>query len=310
MERILVTGATGFIGSHLVRRLLTDGCEIHVLCRPSSSLQRLADGKAALHLHAAPLASRSAVRRTVQTIAPDAIVHLAAATMHGGAPATPADIVHTTLLGTVNLIDACANLDYTCFIHTGDAFEYGPSRRPLRESRHCAPTALDGIAKLAATLYARQAARTGAKPIVTLRLFSVFGPADAPQRLVPRVIEGALTGTPLRLSGPRVTRDFLYVDDLVELYVAVLRAAAPPRGRVYNAGTGRPVTVADIVDTVLALTGSRSEPRWGTFPTAQHDRTPWVADMERTFERFAWRPRTSLRDGLAATIRWARAQPR
>jgi UDP-glucose 4-epimerase len=303
MKKALVTGATGFIGSHVVRRLVRRGLEVHVLCRPRSRFTRLEKIRGQLTAHVVSLHDRAGLRRIVQTVAPDYVLHLAAATMHGGAAAAPAALVRTNLLGTVNLIDACDDLDYACFVNTGDSFEYGPGRGPLRESQRCRPTTLDGITKLAATLYAQQAAHAHKKPIVTLRLFSVFGPQDDPRRLVPRVVAGALAGTPLRLSRPRIARDYLYVDDLVDLYLAVMRQGAVLAGDVLNTGSGRQTTIGEIVETVLTLTGSCSEVRWNAFPTAPHDRERWVADMTRTRKLVAWRPRISLEQGLAAIIR-------
>lgn len=186
MRKVFVTGATGFIGSHVVRRLLRHRFDVHVPCRARSSFARLNDVRHRLTVHAVALDDRTGLRRLMQRIAPDYVLHLAAAVMHGGTAAAPADLVRTNLLGTVNLVDACDAVDYACFVNTGDAFEYGSSRRPLKESRRCRPTTLDGITKLAATLYTQQVARARRKPLVTLRLFSVFGPLDDTRRLYSR----------------------------------------------------------------------------------------------------------------------------
>ncbi len=310
MRKVLVTGAAGFIGSNLVRRLLRQRWEIHVLCRPSSRLTRLADIAGRLEIHRVGLEDRRGVRRAVGAIAPEHIVHLAAAAMHGGVAADAAQQVRTNLLGTMHLIDACEPIEYASFLNTGDAFEYGPGRGRRRESAACWPTSIDGISKLAATLYARQAARTRRKPIATLRPFSVFGPRDDPRRLLPRLIDGALREAPLQLSQPAVARDFLFVDDLVDLYLEAMGAADRLAGRVLNAASGRRTTLRQVVDAVIELTGSQSEVRWGAYPTAPHDLESWVADMSLTFEALAWRPRHDLRAGLAATLRWARRSSR
>lgn len=303
MRKAFVTGATGFIGSHVVRRLLRHRFDVHVLCRMGSSFARLDDVRHRLTVHAVSLDDRAGLRGVMQRVAPDYVLHLAAAVMHGGAAAPPADLVRTNLLGTVNLVDACDAVDYACFINTGDAFEYGPARRPLKESRRCCPTTLDGITKLAATVYTQQVARARRKPLVTLRLFSVFGPLDDARRLVPRVVAGARACTPLLLSQPSILRDYLYVADVVDLYLAVMRMGARFKGDVLNAGSGRKTTLGELVDMILAVTGSRSEIRWNAFPVAPHDHEIRVADMTRTCTRVAWQPRTSLQAGLARTIR-------
>lgn len=303
MKKALITGATGFIGSHLVRRLVHQDVEIHVLCRSQSRFDRLADLRGRFAPHVTSLADRSGLRRLVRRLQPDYVVHLGAATMHGGVSPSTDALVRTTLLGTINLIDACDDVDYSCLVNTGDAFEYGPGRRAAKESARCRPTTIDGITKLAATLYAQRAARARNKPIVTVRPFSVYGPRDDVRRLVPRVIAGARSGTPLSLSRPRIARDFLYVNDLMDLYLKVLRHGPQLGGTVLNAGSGRMTTIAEIVDAVLKFTRSTSEVRWGSYPSAAHDAQHLVADITRARRLVGWRPRTSIDKGLAATIR-------
>jgi nucleoside-diphosphate-sugar epimerase len=297
----LVTGAAGFVGSHLVRRLLDSGASVHALCRATSDPWRLRDVRDRVTCHRVDLLDADGLRHLVRTVRPSHVFHLAAATMAGGVSSAAADLVSVNLLGTVNLIDACEAVDYRGFVNTGDAFEYGPTDGPLSESGRCRPDTLVGITKLAATLHAAAAARTRGRPIVTLRPFSTYGPDDHPRRLVPRVIAGALAGEPIALSRPEIARDWVYVEDLIELYVEASRTPAAT-GRVFNAGSGREVDIAGIVDAVLRITGSRAELRWGAFSAAPHDAHRWVADMRSTFETFAWRPRTRLADGLRATI--------
>jgi nucleoside-diphosphate-sugar epimerase len=302
MRTALVTGATGFVGSHLVRGLLSRRVAVHVLCRTRSDFRRLESVRNDLTVHPVSLADRGALRRVVRSIAPDHVLHLAGAATHGGIAPAMRDVVRANFRGTVNLIDACGEVEYASFINTGDAFEYGPGRGARKESQACRPATLEGITRLAATLYGQRAAQTRHMPIVTLRLFSVFGPQDDPRRLVPRVIAGARAGTPLMLSQPQIARDFLDVGDLIDLYLKVMRAGARLRGEIINAGSGRRTTIAEIVACVLRLTKSRSAVRWGAYPTAAHDGGAWVADISRAQRLLKWKPRTSLEDGLRRTI--------
>jgi nucleoside-diphosphate-sugar epimerase len=302
MSAAIISGATGFIGAHLTRRLLRRGLAVHVLRRPASDDWRLADIRAQLTWHTVSLSDRRGLRRLAERIRPDYVFHLAAAVMHGGRPASPRAIVATTLLGTVNLIDACDAVSYRCFVHTGDAFEYGPRRRALRESDPCRPTTLDGIAKLAASLYALGAARQRDRPITVVRPFSIFGPSDDSRRLVPRLIAAALDTAPIALSSPRITRDFLYVDDLVDLYLALVRHPARVQGEVFNAASGRHTTLGALVRAVESITGAPFDARWGTYPRADHDAGHGRADISKTFATVGWRPRRSLAGGLARTL--------
>ena len=302
MSTALVTGASGFIGSHLVRGLVREGLAVHALCRAGSDLSRLRDVMPRLRIHEADVLDFEGLVAAIRSARPDYVFHLGGASVIAGAAPVAKDLVEVNLLGTVNLLDACESVDYRCLVQTGDAFEYGLQTGPLQESDVCRPDTLHGITRLGATLYAQARARNLGRPIVTLRLFSVYGPCDHPRRLVPRVIAGALAGTPIALSRPEIARDWVYVEDIVELYMEASRMPARLAGGVFNAGSGRASCIADVVETVLRLTGSRAEARWGAFPVAAHDAGCWVADMRQTFDTFAWRPRISLEQGLEKTI--------
>jgi nucleoside-diphosphate-sugar epimerase len=217
-------------------------------------------------------------------------------------------MVMANLAGTVNLLDACNAIDYQGLVVAGDSFEYAPSHAPLLESDCPRPINLHGITKLAATLYAQAIARS--RPVIILRLFSSYGPYDNPKRLVPRVIETALAGTALALSRPNITRDWVYVDDVVSLLLEAAQRAKQLPGEVFNAGSGVPTDLGAIVAMILRLAGSRAEPKWGMFPAPDHDDYPWVADTHRIFSAFEWRPTTSLEAGLRATIDAACRRPR
>ena len=302
MSTVFVTGATGFVGSHLVRRLVREGFEVHVLCKLQSNAWRIRDLLPQLRVHSASLVDAVAMRQVLREARPDYVFHLGAATMVAGAVGSADDLVEVNLLGTMNLIEACEVTDYRGLVITGDSFEYSPSDRPLREMSACQPSSPHGASKLAATLFAEKMARDRHHPIVILRLFSTYGPGDNPRRFVPQTIAGALTGTPIALSRPDIVRDWVYVADLPELYLEAAARAATLSGTVFNAGSGRGASLGEMVDRILGLTGSRTPARWGTFVAPEHDRYPWVADMTRTYRIFAWRPRTSLEHGLAATI--------
>ena len=260
------------------------------------------DLEARLCKHVVSLADARGLRSMLIAIQPERIFHLAAATVVAGATGSVAELLDVNLLGTVNLIDAADAISYRGLVTTGDSFEYTASRSPLREDETCEPDSAHGISKLGATLYAQSVARERRKPIVTLRLFSTYGPGDNPRRLVPRLIEGALYGAPIRLSRPEIGRDWVYVKDVVDLYIEAAARAGELAGGVFNAGSGVATSIGEIARMVLRSAGSDAKPEWGVFPAPAHDVVPWIAHMGRTFGAFAWRPTTSLDDGLRATI--------
>lgn len=298
----LVTGGTGFIGSHLIRKLLQQGFRVHMLCRSCSNFWRLEDVLPKVVRHCVALEEADRLQEVITQIRPDYIFHLASATVVAGSAAAAAELVGVNLLGTVNLLTACELIDYQGLVTTGDSFEYTSSPHPLRESDPCYPTSLHGITKLAATLQAQSVARVKQRPIVTLRLFSTYGPDDHPRRLVPITLRSALSDRPLNLSRPEIARDWIYIEDLIELYLEAGHRAKTLAGKVFNAGTGVNTNLAALVEMVLRLTASTAETHWGVFTAPAHDDYPWVADMTHTFEHFNWRPRIFLEAGLQKTI--------
>lgn len=302
MKTVLVTGANGFIGSHLTRRLVHEGLKVHAFCRKGSDKSRLQDVAPWLRIHTVDLLDPEGLNSAIRSAKPDSIYHLAGVSIVAGAAPRARDLIEGNLLGTINLVDACEHTDYQCLVHTGDAFEYGAKTKPRRESDVCRPDTVYGISRLGATLYAQGRAIRQKRPIISLRLFSVYGPDDHPSKLVPKLIAGALAGTPIKLSRPEIARDWVYVEDVVELYLEAGRMASRLHGGVFNAGSGRGSSIADVAETVLRLTGSKAKTQWDSFPTAQHDSSCWIADMSQTFEALAWRPRASLEEGLERTI--------
>ena len=287
----LVTGVSGFVGAHLARYLAGTGTTVHGLCRESSDLSRITD--VPITLHKSELLD---VANVIREIRPEQVFHLAGAPLAGGA----ASAIETNVLGTMALVDACVAASVPSIVLTGDAFEYGPSPQRRRETDPCRPDDVHGLTNLAATRYGQAMARTSDVAITTIRLFSIYGPGDNPSRLVPRLLDAAARGVPVPLSDPAVVRDWVHVDDLVQLYARVAAEPALCGGRVLNAGSGQPTTIEDLVRAVERAKGRTLDVRWGEFPTAPNDFGWWVADPSLTDELLGWRATTALDDGLAA----------
>jgi dolichol-phosphate mannosyltransferase len=144
-------------------------------------------------------------------------------------------------------------------------------------------------------------------PAVTLRLYSVFGPYEEPSRLMPSLIVHGMAGRYPPLVDPRVARDYVYVEDVVEAYRLAVTGDHEP-GAVYNVGTGVQTTLGELVTlarTVFALPG---EPPWGSMPNRSWDSTTWQADS-RKIEAIGWRPQGSLETGFQRFVEWFRKEP-
>lgn len=300
--RVMVTGATGFVGACLVRRLVALGHEVHAVLRAESNTWRLAGILDRVVCCRLDLKDDEAVTRAVRTCRPEAVLHLA--TFGGFASQNnPADIIATNLLGTVNLLTACEQAGVSCFVNTGSSSEYGHKGAPMRESDLPEPVSAYGVAKGAATLYCRAEALAKGLPVATLRLFSPYGPWDDPRRLIPYVISTLLRGNAPRLAGPEAVRDFVFIDDVVDAYLRLLEGGFTP-GAVYNVGGGEQQSIGAVVRLITDQIGNGIEPLWGTIPHQRPEPSVWCADLSLVRQELGWQPSTSLRDGLAKTIDW------
>jgi nucleoside-diphosphate-sugar epimerase len=299
---VLVTGASGFIGACLVRRLVNAGRSVHVVLRSSTPPARLAGIGRHITAHQADLRDADAVRRVVAACKPDVIYHLAAYGTHPDQRDRSA-ILANNVLGTANLLDAVEDLDYAAFVHAGSSSEYGRVDRPMREDDVLRPRSDYGVAKAAATLLCQSEAARG-RPVVTVRVFSAYGPHESPDRLASSVMTACLRGETPRVTRGEQPRDWIYVDDVLDL---LERAAIQPRveGAVLHAGSGRNQTVRDMVEAIVSLCpiGHR-HPYYGAVPARPDEPTVWVADIARTTKLTGWSPRIELAEGVRTMWDW------
>lgn len=304
-KRVLVSGGSGFIGANLVRRLLADGHDVHLLLRPGQDLWRLEEVVGDLRVHDGDLVDAASVGHVLEATRPAWIFHLAA---HGAYPTQTEmlPIVQTNLVGTANLLEAAAAVGFEAFVNSGTSSEYGYKDHAPAEDEWLEPNSSYAVAKAAATTYCRQRARRSGLPVTTLRLYSVYGPFEEPSRLLPRLIAEGLQGRLPPLVNPSVARDYVHVDDICEAYLRAAAARTEP-GAVYNVGTGVQTTLAEIVDLARRLLAIRAEPAWGTMPDRSWDTGVWVANPTRIRAELGWSPKLDLEQGMAKTIAWYRA---
>lgn len=300
---ILVTGAAGFVGAAAVHELLARGAEVHAVVRPGSRPWRLARVAGRVPLHAADLTEPDAVRRVVAAVRPSVVLHLAA---HGAyeLQSGSSRILTTNVLGTLHLLEAAAECGVELVVNAGSSSEYGYKSEPMREADRLDPNSVYAVAKAAQThlcgLYAR---RAPSMAVVTLRLFSVYGPWEEPTRLIPTVIRRARAGLPLEMVAPEIARDFVFVDDVLRALLDFDRLR-PGTGEVINLGSGVEMTLREVVAAVQDLFGHRSRVVWGGMPARHWDATRWVADRSRAERVLGWRPIVGFREGLARMAEW------
>ncbi len=292
------------MGANLARRLLHEGHEVHVLMRPGFQAWRLAEIQDQIQIHLLCLHDAEAVEKTLRHIRPEWIFHLAAHGAYSWQTDLP-QMIQTNLVGTVNLLQACLRTGFEAFVNTGSSSEYGIKDHPPSETDFVEPNSHYAVTKAAATLFCRHTAQKEKVPVTTLRLYSVYGPYEDPNRLVPQILKQGLRGRLPPLVEPDTVRDFVFVDDVAEAYwLAASRRGAEP-GAVYNVGTGIQTSMREVVAVARRVLDIREEPAWGTMSGRQWDTCVcWQADPRAIARDLDWRPRHSFEDGLRQTQRW------
>jgi nucleoside-diphosphate-sugar epimerase len=301
---ILITGASGFIGANLLRRLTTrvPKKDLHVLLRKQSNTWRVDDILKKTSVHIADLRDKKASDALIKKIKPRTIFHLAA---HGAYPSQQQDedeIIQTNIISTFNLFQSCLAQGFDAFVNTGSSSEYGAKTKPMRETDSLEPVIPYAVSKAWATLYAEYLTRTQKAPIITLRPFGIYGYYEPQGRLVPNIILALMRGEQPRLASPTTARDFVFVEDMVDAYLNA--ASRPTAGTIFNIGSGKQTTIKELFIRIQNIMRTDIEPIWDTRVRRSFDTTRWVADVSRAKAALKWKADTKLEDGLARTIHW------
>ena len=311
MTRVLVTGAAGFIGSHLCESLLRLGCEVRGLDaftsfydprRKRGNLQLLLEDPRFELLHADLLTTR--LDDLLEGV--DLVAHLAGepgvSTSWG---ASFGRYLDRNVLATQRLLEAVSAVGTQRFVYASSSSVYGVGADSSRKGGEPRPASPYGVSKLAAETLVGAYAHSYGVPGVSLRYFSVYGPRQRPDMAAHRFIEALLENRPLKVFGDGgQVRDFTYVDDVVDATVRALFANLPP-GTVLDVASGRPTAVTTLISELRDLVGSTGA------DLEQHDERP--GDVPRTEGNIAitcrhldWSPTTDLRVGLMQQVAWHR----
>jgi nucleoside-diphosphate-sugar epimerase len=311
-RRVLVTGADGFLGSHLVERLLAHGAVVAALVRPSSvsgtvgfRLRNLAPVQAALAaVIAADVASPDCTDRIVEW-RPQVVYHLAADAYVERSFAHPREVMRTNLGGTESVLAAMRRApEIERLVVTSSSEIYGGTRGDSIDEDHpLEPSSPYAASKVAADRLAYAHHRTYGTPVAIVRPFNTFGPRH-PYDVIPKFVARALRGDPLVVHGDGTqSRDFTYVDDMVDAFV-MMGSHPEAIGRAVNFGTGHAVEIARIARLVVEIAASSSPIEHGPPRAAEVARL--CCDATLAARMFGWRSRVTLEEGLHRYVAWAR----
>ncbi len=301
-----MTGAAGFIGSHLCERLLGDGHDVVGVDNFSTFYDRARKEE---NLHAAQASSRFVLRDVDLAVADigavledcDGVFHLAAQAGVRGSWGETFDIyTRDNIVVTQRLLEALRFHRVPAVLASSSSVYGNAAQLPASEDAPLAPMSPYGLTKLAVEQLVRIYVAQYGLDVVSLRYFTVFGPRQRPDMAFTRFLTAALTGGVVHVLGDgRQTRDFTYVSDAVD---ATVQALGGPRGAVYNVGGGSPASIEAVLALVTAISGAALTVDHQTF--AAGDVTHTWADTSRARRELDWRPRVSLEDGLRAHLDW------
>jgi nucleoside-diphosphate-sugar epimerase len=294
MTQILITGASGLIGSHLCDRLLAEGHEVH-----GTSRSRRASRSQNLRWWQTELTDESDVANLMREIQPNIVYHLAG---HASA-ATDRNVVTSTfrshVVSTVYVLAAALEKGCERIICTGSLTE-------PQSNAAATPTSPMGAAKHCSSTYCRLFHSLYGAPVTILRPFMTYGPRQSPEKVVPYIVRSLLDGTPPKLSNGNWQVDAIYVDDIVDALL-LARSAVGIEGMDLDLGSGTLTTVREIAATAQRLLKSSVSPIFGA--CADRPQEPHrIANLAATEAALGWRPRVTLEDGLERMIAWLREQ--
>src|SRR4051812_29314128 len=258
-------------------------------------------------LHEASLTDRGALEIVAADVKPDYVFHLGAYTHVGKSWQRVDECIQVNVQGTVNLLQALADKGYQRFVYTGTSEIYGDVPVPFREDGPVNPVSPYSVAKYAGEKFCRMFVRGRGWPIVMVRPFNAYGPAQTPDRVIPEIIGRALRGGRLAMTKGMQTREFNYVEDLADGFIRAATADGVV-GEVINLGGGPEVSMRDLATTILGLMGNPIEAEFGTLPERPTEIMRMYADTAKTKRLLGYDAPTSLEDGLAKTIEWYRTE--
>lgn len=308
--RALVTGAGGFIGSHLTQALVADGWEVRALVRYSShdqlgALAHLSPEELrAVDVVLGDLRDDGAVRAAMQGC--DVVLHLGAIISIPYSYRSPKEVVETNVVGTLNVLTAARDLGVRRVVHTSTSEVYGTAQTPRIDEAHV----LQGqspysASKIGADKLAEAYFRSFGTPVVTLRPFNTYGPRQSPRAVIPTILMQALSGGPVKLGSLTPTRDFTFVTDTARAFLLAATARGVD-GDTIHLGVGAEVSIGDVVRLAGEVLGRELQvvTEDERLRPAASEVTRLLSDPTRAHQLLGWTPQVSLPEGLRRTAAW------
>ncbi|MFH0832252.1 MAG: GDP-mannose 4,6-dehydratase [Candidatus Aenigmatarchaeota archaeon] len=307
-KRVLVTGADGFIGSHLTEKLVDLGCDVSIFVYSPSDptqfkLRNIPHLAGKIKVLIGNIANRDSIG-IIKKVEPEIIFHLAADAYVPNSFEHPMDVMETNLVGTLNVLHAAMDLNADQIVCTSSSEVYGtPKYVPIDEDHPMNPAHPYGASKVAADRYAYSYCNTYHLPISIIRPFNTYGPRHT-YDVIPKFISLALQGKDLTIHGNgEQTRDFTYVSDMVNAFIT-MGTNKKAIGEAVNFGTGKETSINELAQKVVEMTGSSSKIIHIPDRTAEVQRL--CCDYSKANKLFGWEPKVMLSEGIKLNIEWVK----
>lgn len=302
---VLVTGGTGFLGSHLVRRLLGENAQVSVITKRNNP-QNLKDVLDQINMVRADLADFEHLKFIVEKIRPMKIFHLAAYANPERVEQYTDLCLQYNVMGTLNLLRSLENVPYDCFINTGTCDEYGDNSVPFREDQRPNPVSPYSASKACTTVLCQMYHKAFGLPIVTLRPFLTYGPYQKTNFLVPNLILHSLMKKNFKMTRGEQTKEFNYVSDIVDGYIKA-SVAKNALGEIINIGNGIEVQIKEMANLICKLMHADIVLEQ-SLPYREGEAMHFYCDYTKARNILGWKPQCSLEEGLRRTIQWYTAE--
>jgi NAD dependent epimerase/dehydratase len=315
-KAVLVTGAGGFIGGHLVEHLVRDGARVRAMCRYNSRNDRgtidWLEPEVSGEVEVVPGELRDVESVAAAVEGTEVVLHLGAQIAIPYSYVNPRDFVEVNALGTLNVAQAALRHGVERIVHTSTSEVYGTAQTvPITESHPLEPQSPYAASKVAADKLMDSFHRSFDLPVTILRPFNTYGPRQSARAIIPTIIGQALEGSTLRLGALHPRRDLTFVQDTTAGFVAAASSEGAI-GRTIHLGTHRDVSVGELVELVGELLDRelvvQTDPARVRPPNSEVQRL--LASPALARQILGWEPRVDLRDGLARTIEWIKRNVR
>ena len=304
-KTILVTGGAGFIGANLVRKLISfSGFKVFIIEKKDANLWRLKGITDKIIIKYVDLEDQGGLSKAINDIKPDVVFHLAS---YGVYPSFQSDLrkmVRVNIEGTLNLINSLKGHSILSFIYTGTYFEYKEKKSKIDENDIIEPLIFYAITKFTAELFLKKFAKEENIPVVDLRLFTPYGCYEDSQRLIPYIILNALKNEKIELVSPDNTRDFIFIEDVVNLFLKIAKNSHNYKGEIFNVGSGEQYSVKEVVNIIEKKLGKKLNVKYGFRASYYKKDMKALANNAKAKNTFNWQIENNLESGISKTIDW------